>query len=356
MLTLERDVAAADGADGSGRIRLVVVGNGMAGARTVEEILRRGGAERFEITIVGDEPYGNYNRILLSEVLAGAEDAKEIFLNPLAWYRDNGITLRAGVRVDQVDPFAKKVFADDGSVTVYDKLLLATGSRPFVPPIEGLSDADGNLKAGAFAFRTIDDCNAMRAHAAQPRRVVVHGGGLLGLEAARALKEHVDEVHVVHGTSTLMNQQLDSEAGAILKAGVERLGVQVHLDKRTVAVPGDDQVTGVRFSDGTGLDTDLLVVATGIRPRVDLARGAGLAVQRGIVVDDQLRSVDSPDVYAVGECVEHRGLVYGLVAPLWEMAAVLADHITGANPSAAYRGSKLATKLKVAGLEVAVMG
>ncbi len=289
-------------------------------------------------------------------MLAGAEDAKEIFLNPLAWYRDNDITLRVGVRATEVDTYARKVFADDGSVVAYDKLLLATGSRPFVPPIEGLSDADGNLKAGAFAFRTIDDCNAMRAHAAQPRRVVVLGGGLLGLEAARALKEHVAEVHVVHGTSTLMNQQLDSEAGAILKAGVEKLGVQVHLEKRTVAVLGDGQVTGITFSDGTGIDTDLLVVATGIRPRVDLARGAGLAVQRGIVVDDQLRSVDDPDVYAVGECVEHRGLVYGLVAPLWEMAAVLADHLTGANPTAAYRGSKLATKLKVAGLEVAVMG
>ena len=355
VVTCDRPEAASAEA-GGGRTRLVVVGNGMAGARTVEEILRRGGAERFEITIFGDEPYGNYNRILLSEVLAGAEDAQEIFLNPLAWYRDNDITLHAGVRVTEIDTFARKVFADDGRTVLYDKLLLATGSRAFVPPIEGLSDEEGNLKAGAFAFRTIDDCNAMRAYAAQPRKVVVLGGGLLGLEAARALKEHVAEVHVVHGTSTLMNQQLDSEAGGILKAGVERLGVQVHLDKRTVAVLGEHEVTGIRFSDGSCIDTDLLVVATGIRPRVDLARGSGLAVQRGIVVDDQLRSVDSPDVYAVGECVEHRGQVYGLVAPLWEMAAVLADHITGVNPSAAYRGSKLATKLKVAGLDVAVMG
>lgn len=354
-LTQEVERSARAGARGD-RTRLVVVGNGMAGARTVEEILRRGGSEQFEITMFGDEPYGNYNRILLSEVLAGAEDAKEIFLNPLDWYRDNDIALHAGVRVTEVDPWAKKVFGDEGTAVAYDKLLLATGSRPFLPPIDGLADENGNLAPGAFAFRTIDDCNAMRAYATHAKRVVVLGGGLLGLEAARGLKEHVADVQVVHGAATIMNQQLDTEAGAILKAGMERLGIHVHLDKQTVAVLGDGQVTGLAFADGSTLDADLLVVATGTRPSVDLARGAGLTIQRGIVVDDQLRSVDDPDVYAVGECVEHRGQVYGLVAPLWEMAAVLADHITGANPSAAYRGSKLATKLKVAGLEVAVMG
>ncbi|MGI9022334.1 MAG: nitrite reductase large subunit NirB, partial [Acidimicrobiales bacterium] len=355
-LTCDPSDAPSAEAAGTDRIRLVVVGNGMAGARTVEEILRREGAERFEITMFGDEPYGNYNRILLSEVLAGAEDPKDIFLNPLDWYRNNDITLHAGVRVYEVDPWAKKVFGDDGTAVAYDKLLLATGSRPFLPPIDGLADADGKLKAGAFAFRTIDDCNAMKTYAAHATRVVVLGGGLLGLEAARGLKQHVGDVQVVHRAATIMNQQLDVEAGAILKAGMERLGIQVHLDKKTVAVLGDTHVTGIEFSDGSMLDTDLLVVATGIRPSVDLARGAGLAIQRGIVVDDQLRSVDDADIYAVGECVEHRGQVYGLVAPLWEQAAVLADHITGADPSAAYRGSKLATKLKVAGLEAAVMG
>ncbi|MGH8906759.1 MAG: nitrite reductase large subunit NirB [Egibacteraceae bacterium] len=336
--------------------RLVVIGNGMAGARAVEEILARDKARQFQITMFGDEPYGNYNRILLSEVLAGAADAREIFLNPLAWYEEHGITLHAGVRVTEIDRWAKKISADDGGVTGYDNLLIATGSRPFIPPIQGLTDGEGGLRPGVFAFRTIDDCNAMTAYAANCRRVAVIGGGLLGLEAARGMLGLGLQVHVVHSSPVLMNQQLDAEAGAILKASVERLGIHIHLQRRTVAVHGDQRVSALEFTDGTTLEADMVILAAGIRPDVDLAFRAGLTVERGIVVDDQMRSVDDPDIYVVGECVQHRDRVYGLVAPLWEQAGVLAEHITGRDRHAAYHGSKLVTKLKVAGVDLAVMG
>ncbi|MEA2588170.1 MAG: nitrite reductase large subunit [Actinomycetota bacterium] len=340
----------------AGRDRLVVVGNGMAGARTVEEILQRGGDRLFEVTMFGDEPYGNYNRILLSGVLAGVDDAADIFLNPLAWYRDNGITLHAGVRVTEIDRWAKKVFADDGTAVPYDKLIIATGSRPFFPPFEGLRSPDGSTKAGVFGFRTIDDCNEMTSYAAGHRRVAVIGGGLLGLEAARGMLNHGLEVHVIHQSAHLMNQQLDAKGGAVLKATVENLGLHVHLGKSTTAVLGDDRVTGLAFADGTSLDCDMVIVATGVRPNSELAARGGFTVERAIVVDDQMRTVDDPDVYAVGECAQHRDRVYGLVAPLWEQAKVLADHITHTDSSAAYRGSRTATKLKVMGVELAVMG
>ncbi|MEA2592721.1 MAG: nitrite reductase large subunit [Actinomycetota bacterium] len=340
----------------AGRDRLVVVGNGMAGARTAEEILQRGGDRLFEVTMFGDEPYGNYNRILLSGVLAGVDDAADIFLNPLAWYRDNGITLHAGVRVTEIDRWAKKVFADDGTAVAYDKLIIATGSRPFFPPFEGLRSPDGSTKAGVFGFRTIDDCNEMTSYAAGHRRVAVIGGGLLGLEAARGMLNHGLEVHVIHQSAHLMNQQLDAKGGAVLKATVENLGLQVHLGKSTTAVLGDDRVTGLAFADGTSLDCDMVIVATGVRPNSELATRGGFTVERAIVVDDQMRTVDDPDVYAVGECAQHRDRVYGLVAPLWEQAKVLADYITHTDSSAAYRGSRTATKLKVMGVELAVMG
>lgn len=349
------DSEMAEGA-GRRRQRLVVVGNGMAGARTVEEILQRGGGSAFEITMFGGEPYGNYNRILLSGVLAGSEDAKEIFLNPLGWYRENGITLHAGVHVTEIDRWAKKVFADDGTVVAYDKLILATGSRPFFPPIEGLMAPDGSMKTGVFGFRTIDDCNEMASYGEGHRRVAVIGGGLLGLEAARGMINRGLEVHLVHQSAHLMNQQLDAQGAAVLKSSVEKLGLQVHLEKSTARVRGDDAVTGLAFSDGTGLDCDMLIVACGIRPNSELAARAGLSVERAIVVDDQMRCLDVPDIYAVGECVQHRGQVYGLVAPLWEQAKVLADQITEVDIHAAYHGSRLATKLKVMGVELAVMG
>jgi len=334
----------------------VVVGNGMAGARTVEEILQRGGGALFDVTMFGDEPYGNYNRILLSNVLAGSEDTKEIFLNPLAWYTENQIKLHSGSRVTEIDRWAKKVFAEDGTVVAYDKLIVATGSRSYFPPIEGLMTADGYRKAGVFGFRTIDDCNEIASYAEGHRRVAVVGGGLLGLEAARGMLNRGLEVHVVHQSPYLMNQQLDPQGAAVLKGTIEKLGLHVHLETATVGVLGEDEVSGLAFADGTTLDCDMVIVACGIRPNSELAARGGLTVERAIVVDDQMRSVDDPDIYAVGECAQHRGQVYGLVAPLWEQAKVLADHVTAGNVDAAYRGSKLATKLKVMGVELAVMG
>ncbi len=348
---------------------LVVVGNGMAGARAVEEILARGGSETFRITMFGDEPHGNYNRILLSELLAGGAEAgtdspmDDLFLNPWEWYEDNGIALHAGVRVVRVDRFAHRVYADDGSITRYDKLVVATGSRSFFPPMEGMWVDNTTLTPGVFGFRTLNDTMAMIRYARGKRRAAVIGGGLLGLEAARGLQAHGLDVHVVHGADGLMNQQLDPQAGLVLRRSLERLGMTVHTGTRTTAIRratnGADlggAVTGVTFTDGTTLDVDMVVVTAGIRPNIGLAMVSGLETQRGIVVDDQLRSADDDDIYAVGECVQHRGEVYGLVAPLWEQAVVLADHITGADPAAAYHGSRLATKLKVAGVDVAAMG
>ncbi|MGH3771608.1 MAG: nitrite reductase large subunit NirB [Pseudonocardiaceae bacterium] len=339
------------------RRELVVIGNGMAGARVVEEILARKGGEQFRITMFGEEPYGNYNRIMLSSVLAdGGSDPEEIFLNPLSWYGENGITLRAGVRVVRIDRFARVVFADDGSIVRYDKLIIATGSRTFFPPMEGMWVDDRTLTPGVFGFRTLDDTTAMIGYAVGRRRAVVIGGGLLGLEAAYGLQRQGLTVHVVQSGPVLMNQQLDDEAGAILRRIVERLGITVHTGARTTAIRGTGSVTGVVFADGRAIDCDMVVVTAGTRPNVGLGVVSGLTVERAIVADDQLRTLDDPDVYAVGECAQHRGAVYGLVAPLWEQARVLADHITGADPHAAYHGSRNATKLKVAGVDVASLG
>ena len=336
---------------------LVVVGNGMAGVRAVEEILRRSGGRRFAITVFGDEPYGNYNRILLSKVLAGSDDTSEIYLNPMDWYTDNHIDLRAGVRVVKVDGFAHLVHADDGTTIRYDKLILATGSRSFFPPMDGMWRDNKNLTHGVFGFRSLDDCEAMIEFAKHRSKAVVIGGGLLGLEAARGLQTRGLQVEVVHATDTLMNTQLDEHAGVILQRSVEGLGISVHLAKRTTKVLSENgMLVGIEFSDGTRLGCDMLVVAAGIRPNVGLAQRAGLTVERAIVVDDHMRSVDDDDIYVVGECAQHRGQVYGLVAPLWEQATVLADHLSGANPAAAYHGSRMATKLKVAGVDVAAMG
>ncbi|MDG6109300.1 nitrite reductase large subunit NirB [Dactylosporangium aurantiacum] len=341
---------------GQGKARLVVVGNGMAGARAVEEILERGGRDQYTITMFGEEPYGNYNRIMLSNVLSGAEDEDGIFLNSLPWYATNGIDLRAGVRVERIDRFAKVVLDSDGNELRYDKLVIATGSRPFIPPIDNMHHPRRGYHQGVFTFRTIDDTRGMIRYARDHERAVVIGGGLLGLEAARGLQRHGVEVTLVHAAGHLMNAQLDAQGGAILKASVERLGITVELAARTVAVEGTDRVRGVRFADGRVIGCDMVVVAAGIRPNTTLAEVSGLTVERGIVVDDQLRCLDEPDIYAVGECVQHRGETYGLVAPLWEQARVLADHVTGRDPHAAYHGSRTATKLKVAGVDVAAMG
>lgn len=336
--------------------RLVVVGNGMAGARLLEEILARRGGELFDIVVFGDEPYGNYNRILLSSVLAGTHDPKDIFINPLSWYGENGVVLHAGVRVGWIDRLAKKVYAPGGVVEPYDKLVIAIGSSPFVPPMEGLSGEKGESKEGVFVFRTLDDCQRIAEYAGRAGKAVIIGGGLLGLEAARGLLNRGLEVHVVHLMSYLIETQLDSTSAGMLKRVLEKMGTHIYLEKLTTAILGNGHVAGVAFKDGSRLECDMVVISAGIRPNVDLAKQAGLTVQRGIVVHDDLSCRNDPDIYAIGECAQHRGQLYGLVAPAWDQARTLADHLTGSSPQASYKGSKVSTKLKVMGVELAVMG
>lgn len=336
--------------------KLVVIGNGMAGARFVEEVLARGGRDLFDIQMFGEEPYGNYNRILLSSVVAGTHDPKDIFINPLAWYEENGVKLHAGVRVGWIDRQSKKVYAPGGVTASYDKLVIATGSTPFVPALTGLTTQSGEFKPGVFVFRTLDDCDKMVRYSAAARKAAVIGGGLLGLEAARGLLNRGLEVHVVHLMPYLMETQLDALAGGMLGRILGKMGVRICLEKATTAVLGDDRVTGLAFKDGSRLECDMVVIAAGIRPNVDLARQSGLSVERGIVVHDDLSCRNDSSVYAIGECAQHRGQVYGIVAPLWEQARILADRLTGRNSQATYTGSRVSTKLKVMGVELAVMG
>jgi nitrite reductase (NADH) large subunit len=348
--------------------KLVVVGNGMAGARVVEEILKRA-RDRFEIVMFGAEPYGNYNRILLSNVLNGSQAATEIFMNPLAWYRENGITLHAGVRATHIDRQRKVVigaplkkdalaYAVDAAAVPeaapieepYDHVIIATGSRPFVPPMEGFGGP------GTFLFRTIDDCDQIAEYAKSCKEAAVIGGGLLGLEAARGLLTHGVEVTVLEAAPQLMIAQLDPESGQMLRDTMEGMGIQVMCEKITTKIVREDgRIKRLDFKDGSTLKTDMVVVSAGIRPITEIATASGLTVNKGIVCDDQMRTSDR-DIFAVGECVEHRHKLYGLVDPIWDQAKALADVITGFNPKAEYLGSRLGTKLKVMGVELASMG
>ena len=322
--------------------KLVVVGNGMAGMACVEQIL--GYAHDFDITVFGDETHVNYNRVLLSSVLAGEKPDDDIVINPLEWYQQHRIALRLGVRIVDVDPVAKTVTGNDGSITAYDTLLLATGSRAWMPPVEGLD------REGVFVFRTLDDTRELLGRAGQGVKAVVIGGGLLGLEAARGLQVRGCDVTVVHLAATLMERQLDPVGGEYLSAAMRQLGVEVMLGRTTTAILGDGRVEGVQFVDGTRIEADLVVVAAGIRPNVELGRRAGLTVNRGIVVNDHMET-SNPDIFAVGECVEHQGVCYGLVAPLVEQGRVLAATLTG-NKGPTYTGSIQAAKLKVMGVDV----
>lgn len=348
--------------------RLVVIGNGMAGARVVEEILKRA-PDDFHITMFGAEPYGNYNRILLSNVLNGSDKPTDIFMNPLAWYQENAITLHAGVKVVRIDREKKLVIgvpltredcpygADEppmaGRHTVvesYDAVIIATGSRPFLPPMEGYGIP------GTFMFRTLDDCAHIADYAANCGRACVIGGGLLGLEAARGLMTHGVQVTVLEAGPRLMPMQLDEEGGRLLQSTMEAMGIAVMCQKITTRIEnGSGKVTGLTFKDGGRLQTDMVVVSAGIRPITEVARASRLMVEKGIVCDDQMRTSD-PAIFAVGECAEHRGKLYGLVDPIWEQTYVLSDCLTGLNPQAAYTGSKLGTKLKVMGVELASLG
>lgn len=329
--------------DRSGRARLVVVGNGMGGMRTVEELLSRA-PDRFEITVVGAEPYPNYNRILLSSVLASDKTLDEIVINSRGWYDEQGIRLVAGNPALAIDPVERRITLADGEAIAYDKLLLATGSKPLAPPIPGLG------LPGVRAFRDIADVTAMIDAASSHSRAVVIGGGLLGLEAAWGLKRRGMSVSIVHLMPTLMERQLDAAAGALLLRDLEARGIGFFTNSQTEEILGSDRAEGILLADGRELPADLIVLAIGIRPQIDLARTAKLDVNRGILVGDDMRTSD-PDIYAVGECIEHNGQLFGLVAPIWEQAKICGARLAG-DDTAVYMPPPVFTSLKITGVDV----
>jgi len=322
--------------------QLVVVGNGMAGVSCEEQILKQ--PHNFDITIFGDETHVNYNRILLSLVLAGEKSAEEIVINDISWYQTNSIRARLGVKIASVDRERRLVVDEDGGITEYDKLILATGSSAFIPPIPGVD------KKNVHVFRTLDDTRALLEKAQPGLKVAVIGGGLLGLEAARGLQVRGCQVTVVHLMETLMDRQLDATGGDYLKRKIESLGIRVMLPQQTAALFGNGRVDGLRFASGEELEADLVVIAAGIRPNAELGRKAGLEVRRGIVVNDYMETSD-PHIYSVGECTEHRGQTFGLVAPLFEQGRVLASTITG-NRGSVFTGASPAAKLKIMGVDI----
>ncbi|HEY4080440.1 MAG TPA: nitrite reductase large subunit NirB [Burkholderiaceae bacterium] len=328
------------------KTRLVMVGNGMAGVRTLEELLKIA-PELYDITVFGAEPHPNYNRILLSPVLAGEQTLDEIILNPFDWYVENGITLHLGKKVSQIDRVRRVVVAEDGTEAAYDRLLIATGSNPFILPVPGKE------LEGVIAYRDIADTQAMIDAATKYRHAVVIGGGLLGLEAANGLMLRGMQVSVVHLAEWLMERQLDDQAGGMLRQSLQARGLKFLLGAQTEALIGgsDGRVMAVRFKDGQEIPADLVVMAAGIRPNTALAESTGLLCNRGIVVNDTMQSVTDPRIYSVGECAAHRGIAYGLVAPLFEQGKVCATHLAQFGIGR-YQGSQTSTKLKVTGIDL----
>lgn len=323
--------------------KLVLIGNGMAGVRTLEELLKIA-PDKYDITVFGEEPYGNYNRILLSPVLAGDKTIDEIMLNDEQWYRDNHIKLNSGCKIVNIDRKARQVIADDGMTVDYDRLIIATGSKPFIIPIAGVD------LPGVISFRNIHDVQAMLETAKLYKNAVVIGGGLLGLEAANGLMKQGMNVSVVHLLDTLMERQLDKPAADLLQLSLQQRGLKFLMEQQTEAILGDERVTGIRFKDGTELDVDLVIMAVGIKPNIELAEKIGLYCERGIIVNDTMQTYD-PRIYAVGECVQHRDTTYGLVAPLFDQGKVCANHLAEFG-IAMYKGSVTSTKLKVTGIDL----
>ncbi|MFC5303274.1 nitrite reductase large subunit NirB [Azospira restricta] len=323
--------------------KLILVGNGMAGVRAIEELLALA-PDKYEITVFGEEPHGNYNRILLSHVLSGEKPFADTVLNDRAWYEKHGIRLESGRKVVAINRARRQVIAADGTIADYDKLLLATGARPTMMPLPG------SHLFGVMSFRNIAEVETMLDLARPGRRAVVVGGGLLGLEAAYGLKQRGMQVTVVHLMDKLMERQLDAPAAALLKRSLEERGIAVELGAETQGFVGGKQVEAVRLRDGRTLPADLAVVAIGIRPNVELAQQSGIHCQRGIVVNGSMQTYD-PRIYAVGECVEHAGNTYGLVAPLFKQAKVVANHLAGLG-HARYEDQPLATKLKITGIDL----
>ncbi len=326
------------------RRNLVIVGNGMAGIRALEDILTRAPLA-FNVTVFGAEPHGNYDRIMLSPVLAGEKTFASIVTHDRDWYARNGIALIAGEPVVAIDRAARTVFGAHGTTCHYDVLLLATGSNPVIIPVPG------HTLPGVIAFRDIADVETMLDAARAGRRnAVVIGGGLLGLEAANGLARNGMTTTVLHLMPTLMERQLDPVSAAMLEADLVRRGLTVLTGANTKAILGTDRVEAVELTDGTIIPADLVVMAAGVRPNIALGKAAGLACGRGIQVDDGMRTSD-PAIYAVGECVEHRGAVFGLVAPLWDQAKVAADRITGV-AATDYVAAVAGTRLKVTGIDM----
>jgi len=323
--------------------RLVLIGNGMAGIRTIEEVLKLE-MEKFDITVFGAEPHPNYNRILLSPVLADEQNFDDIILNDLAWYEDNNITLHMGDAVTKIDRKQRILTSESGLETPYDRLLISTGSNPFIIPVPG-HDLEG-----VIGFRDINDVDIMLKASKNHKNAVVIGGGLLGLEAANGLIKQDMHVTVIHILDSLMERQLDTPASALLQGSLEAAGMSFKMAAQTTKITGDGKVEAIHFADGTSLETSLVVMAVGIRPNISLAQDAGIHCERGIVVNDTMQTYD-PRVYSVGECVQHRGNVYGLVAPLFEQAKVCANQLIGLGYSF-YQGSVTSTKLKVTGIDL----
>jgi nitrite reductase (NADH) large subunit len=325
------------------RERLVVIGNGPAGMRAVEEVLARA-PDRYDITIFGAEPRHAYNRILLSAVLSGERSASDIVTHPQSWHEERGVALIAGDPVVALDRAARTITTASGLVMSYDKLLLATGSKPVMLAVPGLT------LPGVTAFRDMDDVERKIAAAENGDRAVVIGGGLLGLEAAWGLKQRGMRVTVIHRTSVLMERQLDATAAALLQRDLAARGIDFVTNAQTEEIIGSDKAEGIRLADGGKIAADLVVMAIGTRPNIDLALAAGLDINRGILVGDDLGTSD-PLIYAVGECVEHNGRIFGLVAPLWEQAKICAARLAG-DCRAAYQPPPLYTSLKITGIDV----
>ncbi|WDE14732.1 nitrite reductase small subunit NirD [Acinetobacter schindleri] len=326
------------------KMKLVLVGNGLAGMRCLEDLLDMA-PDRYEITVIGEEPWGNYNRIMLSPVLSGEKTIDDIMLHSHAWYADKGIRLIAGDPAVRIDRPRKHVYTEKGEVISYDRLILATGSKPFVPPIPG-----SDLK-GVLSFRDIYDVNSMLDYCKTKKNAVVIGGGLLGLEAAYGLKQQGMNVTVLHLMDRIMDRQLDSKASQMLKTAIEQKGISILTAANTECLFGEEgHVTQVKLKDGTVLDADLVVFAVGIRPNMALAQSAGLRCNRGVLVNDTMQTFD-PSIYAVGECIEHRGQTFGLVEPLWGQAFICASHLAE-HGSLTFKAPTVPTQLKVSGCDV----
>ncbi len=327
------------------KLRLVLIGNGLAGMRCLEDLLDMA-PDRYEVTVIGEEPWGNYNRIMLSPVLSGEKTIEDIMLHPQKWYDDKSIKFIAGDKAVKIDRPRKVVYTEKGKTVDYDRLILATGSAPFIPPVQGV-----DLK-GVLTFRDIYDVNTMIEYCDSKTNAVVIGGGLLGLEAAYGLKQRGMNVTVLHLMDRIMERQLDGRASQLLRHSIEQKGIHIITEANTEALIGDENghVKQIRLKDGTVLDADLVVFAVGIRPNIALAQSAGLRCNRGVLVNDTMQTFD-PSIYAVGECIEHRGQTFGLVEPLWGQAFICATHLAE-HGSLTFKAPTVPTQLKVSGVDV----